>query len=171
MGLLSKKEEEVAKFVMRGFTSKEIAIILNRSFRTIENLRQKSYKKLEATSYVSFINRCISLNISGIGDELIRSYLHKDLLVRLDLISQRENKSLGDIVSIILDNAINSDAFLLVKPECKRLSKSKMRPPTIKERDEAERIMAENHQRRVDNSEESHDKLLFAGFNLLNKSS
>lgn len=52
---LSHSEEELAKFLLRGFSNQQIAAIRNRSLRTVENQILAIYRKSAMTGKLDFI--------------------------------------------------------------------------------------------------------------------
>ena len=60
---ISKREVEILRFVAKGLTDKEIAMVLNISHHTIRNIRKKLYKKLEVHNGAEAVNEGYQLGL------------------------------------------------------------------------------------------------------------
>ena len=63
---LTKSEMLILKLILDGRSNKEIAHLLNRSERTIEDHRSNIMKKLEADNIVELVKKGISLGLTGL---------------------------------------------------------------------------------------------------------
>ena len=63
---LSPRELDVLELVWQGFTTRQIAHTLHRSFNTIAMHRQHILTKLDATSTTEAVNKALILGILGI---------------------------------------------------------------------------------------------------------
>ena len=60
---ISKREIEILRFVAKGLTDKDIAMVLNISHHTIRNIRKKLYKKLEVHNGAEAVNEGYQLGL------------------------------------------------------------------------------------------------------------
>ncbi|MGC1274539.1 MAG: response regulator transcription factor [Planctomycetaceae bacterium] len=64
LSLLTRREQEVMSLVVEGYSSKEIASLLNVSFKTVEAHRAKIMRKMEARS----VPHLIRMSLMRVGD-------------------------------------------------------------------------------------------------------
>jgi two-component system response regulator TtrR len=62
---LTKKETVVLRLILQGSTNREMAQILHRSIRTIEDHRRNVMRKLDVDSIVELVKRAVVLGLTG----------------------------------------------------------------------------------------------------------
>ena len=65
---LTESEERILQLILGGKTNKDIAVLLNRSIRTIESHRAHVMQKLGAGSLVDLVKRAAAMGLSDFGD-------------------------------------------------------------------------------------------------------
>lgn len=63
MKKISNRELEILRFVAKGLTDKEIAMVLNIARGTVINIRKKLYKKLEVHNGAEAVNEGYQLGL------------------------------------------------------------------------------------------------------------
>lgn len=61
--ILSRRQLQTATGILKNKTTKEIAVDLNISPKTVEKYRMEVYRELNCNSIASMIRRCLQLNI------------------------------------------------------------------------------------------------------------
>ncbi len=65
---LSPREREVAQLIVRGLSTKQIALLFHTSLKTVQKQRQAAMRKFDTPNTATFVRRCMEIGIDGTGD-------------------------------------------------------------------------------------------------------